>query len=395
MMHEDPTCRWDMATCARRLGGIARAAALAAPRVDPSATRVIAAPALDQTQALQPTQQLKAAAPLVAAVLPAAAAVKPPVAAKPVVAAPAAKAPVVAKPVVAAPAAKAPVVAKPVVAAPAARPPVVAKPVVAVPAAKPPVVAKPAVAEPVVAAPVARLPVVAEPVVVQASVAAAPPALRPLVDEVLVAKAPVARTPVREAPGVAGPLEPQGGALATSAGDKGGGRRRVWLGLVALMVVVLGASLLLSQLGDQGAPTANPVATRSTAPAVTTAPQVSDPPSATTPAPSTTTAPPASGTNAQLENFVVSYYANVTQNRDSTWNQLSSKMQRFAGGRASYDGFWKSIRSVSVDRVQANAAANTAVVNLTYIGTDGSRKSETHSFTFLRNGAGYLIQTDR
>src|SRR5450631_470191 len=45
MMHEDPACRWDMATCARRLGAIARAGAPAyQPRADPAATRVIVAP---------------------------------------------------------------------------------------------------------------------------------------------------------------------------------------------------------------------------------------------------------------------------------------------------------------------------------------------------------------
>src|SRR5665811_859104 len=42
MMHEDPACRWDMATSARRLGGIARAGAPAfISRVDPTATRVM------------------------------------------------------------------------------------------------------------------------------------------------------------------------------------------------------------------------------------------------------------------------------------------------------------------------------------------------------------------
>ena len=365
MMHEDPACRWDMATSARRLGGIARAAALAAPKVDPTATRVIPAPALDATQALEPTQQLKDVAPTAAAVpdaaaAPSAAAVKPPV-----------------------------------VAAPVATPPVVAKTGVAKPVAAPPVIAQPAVAAPVSKSPEFAPPpaAVKAPAVVRAPVVAPSVAPRPVVDEM-----PVATTPATEAPGVAGPLRPQGGARASSAG--GTGRRRRWipLGLVALLVLALGTFLLVSQPGDQVASTATPVATRATAPArpaVTTAPQVSEPPSATRPEPSRTTAPPASGTNAQLETFVASYYANVLQNRDSTWNQLSPRMQRFAGGRSSYDGFWRTIRSVSVNRVQADAVANTAVVSLTFTRTDGSMTTETHSFTFLRNGAGYLIQTDR
>ena len=407
MMHEDPTCRWDMATSARRLGGIARAAALAAPKVDPTATRVIAAPALDATQALAPTQQLKAAAPIVAAASPAAAAaasaavVKSPVVAKPVVAAPAARPPVVAQPVVAAPVATPPVVAKPVVAAPLTRSPLVAPApaVVKAPVVAPSVTPRPVVDDvPVAEAPVAKVPVAARaavaesPIVAKAAVGAVPP----------VPPAPpvpsAARAPSTEAPGGVGPLEPHGGALAPPPGGKGSGRRWLPLGLVALLVLALGTFLLVSQLGDPRAPTATPVATRSTAPAkpaATTAPQVTDPPSATTPAPSRTTAPPASGTDAQLEGFVTSYYANVVNNRDSTWNQLSPRMQGTAGGRSSYDGFWRTIRSVSVNRVQADAAANRAVVSLTFTKTNGSTTTETHNFTFLRNGAGYLIQTDR
>jgi hypothetical protein len=150
----------------------------------------------------------------------------------------------------------------------------------------------------------------------------------------------------------------------------------------------------LTQLGDPGARTATPVATRSTAPAKpaeTSAPA----PSVSSPAPIRTTVAPAAGTDAQLVSFVTSYYANVTHHRDSTWTQLSPRMQGFAGGRSSYDGFWKSIRSVRVNSVQANAVANTAVVDLTFTNTKGITSTETHNFTFLRNGAGYLIQTDR
>ncbi len=449
MMHEDPACRWDMATCARRLGGIARAAALAAPRVDPTATRVIAAPVLDSTQALEPTQRLKAAAPVVAAAAPVAAAATAATAAMkpPVIAAPVAKQTVVAKPVVAPPVAKpvvAPPVAKPVVAPPGAKPTVVAAPVakptvVAAPVAKPTVVAAP-VAKPTVlgrpptpapaakptvvaerevaglvtAAPVAHLPVVAPPPVVARTpvvTASAMPRVEggesrgpesPVIARAAVAKAPVVyKDRVERAAGVAGPLDPQGEPLAAppgDKGDKGNGRRWRSLGLVALLVVALGTFFLLSPIGDQGAPTGKPLATRSTAPAkppVTTAPQVSEPPSATTPGPSSPTAPSAPGTNAQLENFVASYSANDIGNRDSTWNQLSPRMQGFAGGRSGYDGFWRSIRSVSVNRVQANAAANTARVSLTFTSTHGKTSTETHKFTFLRNGEGYLIQSDR
>jgi eukaryotic-like serine/threonine-protein kinase len=55
MMHEDPARRWDMATSAQRLGGIARSHAIAIiPRVDPAAAEVIAARRVESTQLLEP-----------------------------------------------------------------------------------------------------------------------------------------------------------------------------------------------------------------------------------------------------------------------------------------------------------------------------------------------------
>ena len=57
MMHVDPARRWDMATSAQRLGGIAAVdATVVMPLVDPAATAVVAAPSLG------PTQRLEAAA---------------------------------------------------------------------------------------------------------------------------------------------------------------------------------------------------------------------------------------------------------------------------------------------------------------------------------------------
>ena len=62
MMHEDPARRWDMATSAQRLGGIAIGDATAVmPSVDPAATQVLVAPMAESTQ------RLEAAAPVAAA----------------------------------------------------------------------------------------------------------------------------------------------------------------------------------------------------------------------------------------------------------------------------------------------------------------------------------------
>ena len=54
MMHEDPARRWDMATSARRLGGIAQGGTTAVmPRDDPAGPEVIAVPPVDSTQRLE------------------------------------------------------------------------------------------------------------------------------------------------------------------------------------------------------------------------------------------------------------------------------------------------------------------------------------------------------
>jgi len=320
MMHEDPACRWDMATSARRLGGIARAGGPAVRRVDRSATRVLAVTPPEPTQTLAPTQRVEVIVP----VAPAAAGTS------------AAAALVVAKRVVKAPVGEAAVV----------KPPVVVSPVGA----------KPRVAE----ARVVKPPVVVSPVVE-----------RPVIAELAVAEVP---------------------------GEGASGRRLKPILLCALLVGVLGAAYLLSPIGDPSGTIAHPPATRVSGPAKPTAtgmPNAAETRSASTPAPGSTGVAPALNADKQLADFVSSYYANVTGNRDITWAQLSPGMQAFARGRSDYEGFWKSIRTVRVNQVQANAAAMTAVVSLTYTKSHGGTSNETHNFTFVRNGTGYLIQSDR
>jgi hypothetical protein len=163
-----------------------------------------------------------------------------------------------------------------------------------------------------------------------------------------------------------------------------------------MVVLAIGVAYLLGLLGEQSNTTANPggrQATASTKPTASSAQTPSQAPSTGGSAPSS----PAAAPNAakQLESFVDSYYATVTKNRNLTWAQLSPRMQGFAGGRHGYDGFWKTIRNVRVNQTRANASANTAVVSLTFTSTSGRTSTETHNFTFLRNGGGYLIESDR
>ncbi|MEP7191721.1 MAG: hypothetical protein ABI903_02530, partial [Actinomycetota bacterium] len=178
----------------------------------------------------------------------------------------------------------------------------------------------------------------------------------------------------------------------------GSGRRLKPILLVALLVAVLGSAyLLLSLVSDQSGTTATPGANRASAstPTAGSTPKASEAPSATARAPRSTVAVPARSSDERLASFISSYYATVTTDRDVTWAQLSPTMQAFAKGRNGYDGFWQTVRSVRVNQVDANASARSAVVNLTYTMRNGRTRTETHSFAFVTNGAGYLIQTDR
>jgi Protein kinase domain len=390
MMHEDPARRWDMATSAKRLASIARITQVM-PRVDPVQTHVIDAEPLEPTQALAATQRLEVVAPVVAARV-----AKPPIIVPVGANAPVVAVPVVAKaPVVKPPAAAPPVVNTPVVAAPVAKAPVVAAPVVAVPVVatapvvKPPVAAPPVVNMPVVAAPVAKTPVVAAPVVaappvVNTPVVAAPVAKMPAV--ALAAKTPGVRPPAAKAPLVATPVLPWQDRI----------RARRWLALLLIGMLAMGfAVTYLSRLSHQSGVTAVTTA-RSTSAKLkaTSAPTISEQPTATGSAPSRATIAPVQNPNTRLGNFLTSYYSAVTKDTSPTWAQLTPSMQQRAGGRGGYDGWWKTVAAVKVNRTEANASGTSAVVSLTFTMTDGRRSTETHRFTFVSHNGGYLVDTD-
>jgi hypothetical protein len=339
MMHEDPASRWDMATCARRLGGIARITALI-PRVDPAETAVMVAPPIEATQRLKPVEpEVGSAAQALAAQEAAQKAAEQTVAAQ-----------------------------------------------------------TPEVETPAVETPGAQTAVVSETPVRGAANLEKPAAAR-------------ARTPDPRAL----PAEPP-----VVSPDRTRSRRRLSLILVALLVVAaLGVAFLLNQVGGQGgvlagtgAPTTAAKAQPTTVPSTTAAPTTAQPttvqPTTVPPAtiPPTTaipttaeptkpaTAAPVQGTDRALANFVRSYYSDVTRNRNSTWARLSPRMQAAAGGRSTYDGFWRTIASVRVNQTRADAASKTAVASLTFIGKDGRRSTETHRFSFVTQGGGYLFESE-
>jgi hypothetical protein len=346
MLHEDPACRWDMATSARRLGAIARVGAPAyPPRADPAATRVIGAPLIESTQALSAAVPVAVAAPVAAAL-------------------------VVPRPVV-------PV---PVVSAPVAEVPVARATVVAEAVAVPPAVSKDAL-EP--------KPVAAEPVVARVPMAMAPAVKSPVVARSVTPAAAVAKAPVS-----VGPVPP--------SHDEGSGLPWKPFVLVALLVGLVTVVFLMSQASHPGAPAATTKPTTSgqpgpqatSAPAV--APKTTEPPPATTSAPTTASAPTGREADKQLAEFVHTYYSDVTHQdkRDQTWTQLTSGMQTTtAGGRAGYESWWRGFESVHVNGTQVNAAAMTGTADLTYTRTNGNELRQTDRFTFVRRGGVWLIDT--
>jgi predicted Ser/Thr protein kinase len=199
------------------------------------------------------------------------------------------------------------------------------------------------------------------------------------------ATAPVAEPAMAARPEPAGRGTPRGGAPVSPPDDRGSDRRRLALAFAAMIVAAFGMAFLLSQLGDQGGTTAV-LGTSATAPAKTTAtraPAVSEPPAVN------------DREHKNLEDFVTSYYSNVTKHRDRTWDQLTPRMQNAAGGRDGYDAFWKTIDKVEVNQTRLTASEQRAVVSLTFTRKDGSRSTETHQFTFVTDGRDYLIDSDR
>ena len=258
---------------------------------------------------------------------------------------------------------------------------VVAAPVVAAAVAKARVAPAPVVAAPVDAAPVVAA-VVAKPRVAPDPVVAA------AVPEPQAAAGSVVAGPVAGSPEPKAVSDILRGALVLPLHDSRSARRWLPFMLVALVVVVLGVAFL-SQLGHLGGTAGT--TTRITS-AKSKASRASRTPTATR---SAVTAVPSLNADTKLQSFVKSYYSNVTMGTSGTWGQLTGTMQRSAGGRAGYNGFWGTIGGVTVNQFHANASATEATVNLTFTRKDGTTSTETHQFTFVTQGGGFLIDSDK
>jgi eukaryotic-like serine/threonine-protein kinase len=165
------------------------------------------------------------------------------------------------------------------------------------------------------------------------------------------------------------------------------------LGLLALLLV-LGGVAYAASLRD--APRGQGTAGRS--PSSSPSEKASDTPS---PKASTSQSPtgspsqsnPAGGTGLAAEKaFLRDYFSKAPGGTDEGWALLTPRYQREVG-RGSYDGFWRTIRSVDVGRA-SDAGGNTVDATLTYTRSDGSTTTEQHRLSLVRSDGGYLIDGD-
>jgi len=186
-----------------------------------------------------------------------------------------------------------------------------------------------------------------------------------------------------------------------------GSRSTGWI--IALVVLALLGALAVAYVVTNGfgantptpgqTTTVTSTQTRTQTPSKTSSSSSSSSSSSTTKTtpPTTTTTTGSAQSDAQLTRFVESYYRDVTKanKRDATFAQLTPKMQQSSGGRDGYEGFWSTIESVDVGKVDADSANDTATVELTFKPKDGDKSDETHTLTFVKDGDTWLIDSDK
>ena len=193
-----------------------------------------------------------------------------------------------------------------------------------------------------------------------------------------------APTSARPRPAAPGPERP---------GSRSRGPVYAVLGLLALLLVLGGVAYAASLRDDTPgpdtagrSPSASPSEKASDAPS----PKASSSQSPTDPA---SQAGSAGGTGvAAKKAFLGDYFRKAPGGTDAGWALLTPRYQGEVG-RRSYDGFWRTIRSVDVGRV-SDAGRNTVDATLTYTRTDGSTTTEQHQLPLVRSGGGYLIDGD-
>lgn len=215
----------------------------------------------------------------------------------------------------------------------------------------------------------------------------------------------VGKPPATEAAPAAAPAtaaaRPQSPAATAHPYDRGQGRQRrrgpVYAVLVAaaLLLVLGGVAYAASQRGDE--PSSSDTA-KDTSPSASTTPSKK---SSTSPKPSpskqssASSPSSASGTGlAAQKAFLRDYFSKAPGGTDEAWAMLGPREQAKAGGRDSFNGFWRTIDSVGVSNVVSRGGSSVEAT-LTYRKTDGGTSTERHRLDLIRSDGHYLIDNDQ
>ena len=179
----------------------------------------------------------------------------------------------------------------------------------------------------------------------------------------------------------------------------------VTLALVAVALLVVVVLVVIRDLGGTEAGVGAPGTTPSTSsvpstlgsarPTATSAPPTESRTSTIPPPPSVTRTSPAQPTStaasdkvsgSELAGAIRAYYALLPAHTDRAWPGMTTAYQaRHAGGRSSYDAFWRAIRRVSASNV-SGTAPDRAQATITYEYRDGRRVRERTSFQLVQVG---------
>jgi cytoskeletal protein RodZ len=201
---------------------------------------------------------------------------------------------------------------------------------------------------------------------------------------------------------------PYDGDYEPQYGDGGRRRRRraiISALVAAALLVVLGGIIWAASLRNQDpgpstsagdGPSASQSATKSSeSPSAEDSPteQSSAPsPSASSSSPSPSRSSSAAPQSASKASFLRSYFSQAPGGSDQAWAMLTPRFQSEVG-RGSYNGFWRTVQSVSVSNVTP-AGPNAVLATLTYRTNGGGTSTERHRLDLARSGGSYLIDDD-
>jgi serine/threonine protein kinase len=214
--------------------------------------------------------------------------------------------------------------------------------------------------------------------------------------------------PAPEPEPAAAPVDPPAPSYDEGTGRRSRGAVYAVLAAVALVLVIGGIAYVASQRSDpetpagasagESSPATSPSAAKSPKKSRTSSPSAQGTPSqepsspAAQPTPSRSTKPASGAGLAAQKSFLTDYFTKAPGGTDEGWALLTPGYQSQVG-RGSYDGFWKTIDSVSVGDV-TSAGDGAVRATLTYTRTDGHTSTEQHLIALQESGDGYLIDGD-